>query len=879
MRRGFVAFAVAAAATLAVPHAAASASVVPGTRIPDLPSRAERALAAVVAGYGPNVVYSRVLVTATGTIALVEHGIDGQHDDVDVLSYAGGTWQRTTTLSVPSASAPAAPIPTGVLGPDNCSVAGGFDYCMQFAQLAGSGSADVVVPVPLGVHEWVFVVDVGSASPRFVPFLQPGAAPAQGTVADDGIDLQGDALVATTSSCVPDCASGSPVSTVWRYSGPAQGFVPVGAPAAAPPARSGAAMAYDDATHQVVLFGGVGDASTGNPFLSDTWTWNGSDWHEAAAGGPGGEGAGAQMAYDGATGQLLLLTSPAEGSQPPSSYGTSVWDGTAWVAQRAAVELPASTATDTYSVDGLVYQASTSQTIAVLVDTDTKSLRSVTETWSWDGHTWKELSPTNEPPAALTPLAYDGATGLVVREGLGGLTASDAPRPATWVWDGTDWSQLTPAHHPPTTLGSVLAYDPSQQDLVLFGGSMGGAGGGCSSDTDRWVWDGQDWSRADPPADVAGRSGASMAYDDASGQLLLFGGCGQVGGQADLLQDTEVLQAGTPAGATPSAPDDTEPTDCGTGVAASLEPDWVHEANKKLAEKANQLFGIPVATITLPAGLYLNLSPAFDPGEVKLCAVNVVGDLVHAWDGGQLEVDTDSQSKSSGPAQFVYSALATAWTQAPGAPPAPPNPEFETSFQPQAEILPGPDIDLTSKGLSADLTLFDVKFVSLEATWQLVVNHSQAFTVELGPSLVFEAQISKENLVKELSDDLETSESESTAVDEVSQQIADDEATAAGADGEGFFGLSPAQIEQRIDASMSSDMKAALSNYLDTLGPGPDADFLEQQGVTADEVSGEAATTLGAEEAAGLGDAGFTFVCVIVVSAATDFLGDEACLG
>jgi hypothetical protein len=39
-------------------------------------------------------------------------------------------------------------------------------------------------------------------------------------------------------------------------------------------------MAYDAATHTVVLFGGISQKCTrrGCPVLDDTWTWNGSDW-------------------------------------------------------------------------------------------------------------------------------------------------------------------------------------------------------------------------------------------------------------------------------------------------------------------------------------------------------------------------------------------------------------------------------------------------------------------------------------------------------------------------------------------------------------------------------------------------------------------------
>src|SRR5690242_14395101 len=47
-------------------------------------------------------------------------------------------------------------------------------------------------------------------------------------------------------------------------------------PLHSPPARLDAGMVYDALDGQVVLFGGVGPAST----RGDTWTWNGTDWTE-----------------------------------------------------------------------------------------------------------------------------------------------------------------------------------------------------------------------------------------------------------------------------------------------------------------------------------------------------------------------------------------------------------------------------------------------------------------------------------------------------------------------------------------------------------------------------------------------------------------------
>ena len=63
---------------------------------------------------------------------------------------------------------------------------------------------------------------------------------------------------------------------------------------------------------------------------------------------------------------------------------------------------------------------------------------------------------------------YDGATGHF----------DDA-----WTWDGTTWTQLTPATSPPPRLGASMAYDTGTGQLVLFGGQ---SGGGMFNDT--WMY-------------------------------------------------------------------------------------------------------------------------------------------------------------------------------------------------------------------------------------------------------------------------------------------------------------------------------------------------------------------------------------------------------
>ena len=54
-------------------------------------------------------------------------------------------------------------------------------------------------------------------------------------------------------------------------------------PSTVPPARAGAAMAYDVTTAQLVMYGGANNA--GN--FSDTWIWSGSNWLARNATTPG----------------------------------------------------------------------------------------------------------------------------------------------------------------------------------------------------------------------------------------------------------------------------------------------------------------------------------------------------------------------------------------------------------------------------------------------------------------------------------------------------------------------------------------------------------------------------------------------------------------
>lgn len=139
------------------------------------------------------------------------------------------------------------------------------------------------------------------------------------------------------------------------------------------------------------------------------------------------------------------------------------------------------------------------------------------DTWVWDGTAWTQLDPAHVPPARnYTGMAYDEARGTVVM--FGGYSRSGWLGD-TWTWDGADWAHRHPAHSPSPRWGAALAYDSIRDRVVLFGGNS-------SSDEyvdDTWAWDGTDWTQVIPAHSPSARAQPGIA-DDPLGHVVLFGG-------------------------------------------------------------------------------------------------------------------------------------------------------------------------------------------------------------------------------------------------------------------------------------------------------------------------------------------------------------------
>jgi hypothetical protein len=290
-------------------------------------------------------------------------------------------------------------------------------------------------------------------------------------------------------------------------------------PVLSPPARGLASMAYDAATRTVVLFGG-------DKLIAPCGCTNFSD----------------TWTWNGTT-----WTKQAPAVHPPARFWASMaydaatgtvvlfggsngnrdfgdtwtWNGTTWTRQHPATSPPA------LCCGSMAYDAATRTVVLFGGQLGTGGL--VADTWTWDGTTWTQQHPATSPPARLAAsMAYDAATGTVVL--WGGFNRADTHFFGnTWTWNGTTWTKQHPATSPEAGIEASMAYDAATGTVVVFGGED--RDGTFFGNT--WTWNGTTWTRQAPAVHPPGRYETSMAYDAATGTVVLFSGYTATGYLAD----------------------------------------------------------------------------------------------------------------------------------------------------------------------------------------------------------------------------------------------------------------------------------------------------------------------------------------------------------
>lgn len=156
------------------------------------------------------------------------------------------------------------------------------------------------------------------------------------------------------------------------------------------------------------------------------------------------------------------------------------------------------------------------------------------DTWEFDGVDWQRVFPTTSPNArAFYSMVYDSRRGVCVLYGTqSGSTVGTSGGNQTWEYDGTTWRQVVTNFVPPGLETPAMAYDEARGVTVMFGGYNGTSPGTMYNST--WEYDGSNWVLRTTATSPIGRYRASCGYDSRRGRVVLYGGFGN----ATALQDT-----------------------------------------------------------------------------------------------------------------------------------------------------------------------------------------------------------------------------------------------------------------------------------------------------------------------------------------------------
>jgi hypothetical protein len=268
---------------------------------------------------------------------------------------------------------------------------------------------------------------------------------------------------------------------VWTQSG---GWQQQTSLTTSPEPRDNAAMAYDPADGELILFGGGGNGT----FYTDTWAWNGAAWVQQTVGSTAPDGRdGPSMAYDTANSRILLFGGTM-------GSGVDNFDDTwAWTAGGGWTQLV--TTGPPPRAHAAMADDATGQPLLFGGASSTSIVGQLGDTWRWGGSSWTEVASTGPDARFFADLAFDAAAGEPIL--FGGLSTFEGTFGDTWAWTGSSWIEADSGG--PARQRAGMAYDAAAGQLVLFGGT----GNGFFGDT----WVGADTTPPGTNATPSGESG------------------------------------------------------------------------------------------------------------------------------------------------------------------------------------------------------------------------------------------------------------------------------------------------------------------------------------------------------------------------------------
>ena len=238
---------------------------------------------------------------------------------------------------------------------------------------------------------------------------------------------------------------------------------------------------------------------------------------------------------------VLVNGGPEQGKPSEDPLELWSWDGSRWSLLSAEQNGPVWRNWAAAAYD--------SQRDVLVIYSGLQNQKSLTDTWEWDGQEWTLYRGDGPGAREGALMAYDPVQGEMVL--FGGSTPDLEIHGDTWAWDGKSWRQVSDTG-PAARFPGGMVYDAARQEILLYSGHFASASGDFVDYDDLWAWDGATWRNITLQGATPGhRTHAGLVYDPVTERVLLIGS-----GSETFLQDVwawngvtweEIPSSNTPA--------------------------------------------------------------------------------------------------------------------------------------------------------------------------------------------------------------------------------------------------------------------------------------------------------------------------------------------
>ncbi|MBI3072179.1 MAG: hypothetical protein HYY84_08670 [Deltaproteobacteria bacterium] len=171
---------------------------------------------------------------------------------------------------------------------------------------------------------------------------------------------------------------------------------------------------------------------------------------------------------------------------------------------------------------GLVYDATQTRVVLATGRTLGGAQTATAETWIYDTGSWTRGS--DHPAARWGAVVTDDPVTSGLPLLFGGNNGTSLFQD-TYLFSSNSWSPRSVTTKPAVRWGAAVMTDPQRSRVVVFGGcgGLGGINGGPPL-ADTWEWDGTNWSSVTTTTAPPARSFATFAYDSVRRKGVLYGG-------------------------------------------------------------------------------------------------------------------------------------------------------------------------------------------------------------------------------------------------------------------------------------------------------------------------------------------------------------------